>query len=55
MPKELTVWYCYKCDYARLEKTTGVHQTSDPSGGMVVHELTPIVYTALRPVREAAS
>jgi hypothetical protein len=54
----IVVWVCHECGYFRLDKTTGVHQTTnpdDPYGRLVIHKLVPETFTLLNRVREEQS
>lgn len=55
--RRIEVWVCDECDYWRQDKSTGVHQTSnpkDPRGAMVTHPLRKAVFVeaAAVPVEE---
>lgn len=47
----ITVWVCDECGYWRQEKTTGVHQTTDPknpNGSLVKHDLREAEFVEVR-------
>jgi hypothetical protein len=48
--QRIRVWVCDECDYWRKDRSTGVHQTTNPAnpnGRMVIHELHEAEFAVL--------